>query len=104
MSKAYKRGRDFEYRVKRRLEGCGFFVIRSAGSHSPVDLVAVRVCDGGCEVAKEIRCEVRGGVCVLGVQCKRGGEVTRFEEERLREVAKFGMKGVIATPKGLRGV
>jgi len=38
----YKRGRSKEYQVKRKLEKRGYFVIRSAGSHSPCDLVAVK--------------------------------------------------------------
>lgn len=37
---SYKKGRQFEYRVKRDLEQKGYFVIRSAGSHSPFDLIA----------------------------------------------------------------
>lgn len=37
----YKKGRNFEYRVKSDLEKKGYYVIRSAGSHSKFDLVAV---------------------------------------------------------------
>lgn len=37
----YVSGRNFEYKVKKHLESRGYFVIRSAGSHSPVDLLAV---------------------------------------------------------------
>lgn len=36
----YARGRDFEYRVKKRLEEDGWLVLRTAGSHSPIDLFA----------------------------------------------------------------
>jgi Holliday junction resolvase len=36
----YERGRNLEYRLKKQLEDEGYTVIRSAGSHSPVDLVA----------------------------------------------------------------
>lgn len=39
---SYARGADFERTVKKDLEGRGFFVIRSAGSKSPVDLIAIR--------------------------------------------------------------
>lgn len=42
MSKNYRRGRSFEYRVKSYLESKGFSVVRSAGSRSPADLVAGR--------------------------------------------------------------
>lgn len=40
-NKNYKRGRAKEYRIKKQLEHEGWFVIRSAGSHSPVDLIAL---------------------------------------------------------------
>jgi len=36
----YQRGRRGEYEVKEVLQRQGFFVIRSAGSHSPVDLLS----------------------------------------------------------------
>jgi hypothetical protein len=38
---SYRRGRKAEYCAARDLERAGYVVIRSAGSHSPVDLVAV---------------------------------------------------------------
>lgn len=38
---AYRRGALAELRAARALEEAGYLVIRSAGSHSPVDLVAV---------------------------------------------------------------
>lgn len=41
-NKMYARGRAKEYRVKKQLESEGWFVIRSAGSHSIVDLVAFK--------------------------------------------------------------
>lgn len=37
----YRRGADFERKVAQALEACGAFVVRSAGSHGPVDLVAL---------------------------------------------------------------
>ena len=37
----YINGRAKEYRVKKKLEQRGFVVIRSAGSHSFADLVAI---------------------------------------------------------------
>jgi len=56
---AARRGADFERRVRRHLERDGWFVIRSAGSRGPLDLVALRR-DGhaGCEV-RLIQCKVR---------------------------------------------
>lgn len=38
---SYARGRRAEYRAVRDLERAGYLVVRSSGSHSPVDLVAV---------------------------------------------------------------
>jgi Holliday junction resolvase len=42
MASKYNRGANAERRVKKYYEERGYFVVRSAGSHSPVDLVAVR--------------------------------------------------------------
>lgn len=41
MKKLYNAGRKLEYRLKKELEKQGYLVIRSAGSHSPFDLVAL---------------------------------------------------------------
>jgi Holliday junction resolvase len=38
----YHRGAEREHYIKKKLEKQGYFVIRSAGSHSPVDLVALK--------------------------------------------------------------
>lgn len=40
MGTNYELGRDFEYKVRDRLLGCGYFVVRSAGSKGAADLVA----------------------------------------------------------------
>jgi Holliday junction resolvase len=37
----YHKGRRLEYRVKKLFEKNGYFVIRSSGSHTPVDIVAI---------------------------------------------------------------
>lgn len=42
MSPAYTKGRQFENRVKRDKESHGYFVVRSAASLGPVDLVALK--------------------------------------------------------------
>lgn len=39
----YSRGANFERRVMKNLEARSWTVFRSAGSHSPVDLVAIRM-------------------------------------------------------------
>ena len=38
----YTIGRSYEYRAKKQLEAEGFQVVRSAGSHSEWDLIAVK--------------------------------------------------------------
>lgn len=40
--KAYQRGRDFEYRVKRDMESRGYMVLRSPASKSKVDLYCIK--------------------------------------------------------------
>lgn len=40
-NKNYISGRNFEYRVKKRFEKKGFYVFRSAGSKSKIDLIAI---------------------------------------------------------------
>jgi hypothetical protein len=42
MNIRYIKGRRLEYKVKKELEKNGYIVIRSAGSHSPFDLVALK--------------------------------------------------------------
>lgn len=41
-SSSYNLGRNVEYSAKKALEKAGFLVVRSAGSKSPIDLLAVR--------------------------------------------------------------
>jgi len=74
----YERGRAFEYRVKKRLEREGFFVVRSAGSRFP-DLVAVK--DG----------------TPYAVECKKDlGRLSRGELEKLLSLEKYGIVSLVA--------
>lgn len=50
---AYRRGVQLERDVQRALQDWGYAVIRSAGSHSPVDMVAI-----GDSSIKLIQCKV----------------------------------------------
>jgi Holliday junction resolvase len=68
MTTNYKRGADFERRAQKLLERIGYAVVRSAGSHSPADLVAMR--------HGELVC----------VQCKRDG---RLDPEEWNEYWEF---------------
>jgi Holliday junction resolvase len=66
----YRRGYTFELRVKRSLEKRGYFVVRSSGSHGPVDLLAVSK-DGK----------------ILGIQCKLDGYLPPKEFRKLLVLA-----------------
>lgn len=57
-SRNYQNGATFERQCKEDLEANGYAVMRSAGSHSPADLVAMRK-----------------GRATLGIQCKRNGRL-----------------------------
>jgi len=94
---SYKKGRRFEYKTKELFERLGFFVLRSAGSKSPVDLIAVRQCSADCEARKLFSCRQRGGVCVLGIQCKSDGKLTAIERAALLAVREYGMKPVFVS-------
>jgi len=77
----YHRGRRFEYRVKRFLEGEGWVVIRSAGS-KPIDLVAFK--DG----------------VILFIECKKRGYVPKEQREYQEGLARrAGATYVVVTPK-----
>lgn len=65
----YSRGANFERTVKADLEGQGYFVVRSAGSHGAVDLLALRLDDQ------------------LAVQCKINGKMTPNDRKKLLAVA-----------------
>lgn len=63
---AYRKGADFERELKRRMEAEGWFVVRSAGSKTPVDIVAIR------------------GVEIKLIQCKNTGRgLPKVEREKL---------------------
>jgi len=80
LGSAYVRGRSAEYWVKGLLEDQGYLVIRSAASHTPIDLLAAK--DG-----------VR-----LAVQVKVKSRFTKEEKSELMKWAKhFEAKPILAT-------
>jgi len=82
----YEKGRDFEYKVKRILEGLGYVVVRCAGS-KPVDLVAMKP-----------------GVVVF-VECKKGGRIDIAQKVYGSGLAKkAGARYIVVTPDNLREV
>jgi Holliday junction resolvase len=83
----YARGRSVEYAVKRYLESDGYFVLRSAGSHSPVDLLAVKYM--GCNSHS-----------VLFVSCKKGQRLSPRERVEIQNLAKsYGAIPVLSVKK-----
>lgn len=79
----YSRGAEFERRVGTVFGEAGYAVVRSAGSHSPTDLVCMK-----------------GGETVC-VQCKTGGRFPRGERERFAEWCETaGAVGVLASRDG----
>lgn len=62
----YSRGADFERKVKKDLQAHGWFVVRAAGSHGPVDLTAQAP-----------------GPIVAWVQCKRDGVMSLADRRAL---------------------
>lgn len=69
-NKNYDSGRKFEYDIKEMYETLGYEVYRSAGSHTPVDLIAVNE------------------IGVLFIQCKRG----RLVKKDLASIIKLAKK------------
>ena len=83
----YARGANFERRVKKHLEVLRYQVIRSAGSHSPVDLVAFR--------------QTR----TLCVQCKLHGKISPAERDALLDFVSYVPDGIpIIASKSLFGI
>ena len=75
----YERGRGFEYRTANHYKSLGWFVMRSAGSHTAVDLIAIK--------GKEMKL----------IQCKRDGRISESEKEEMRKLAlPIGAEAILA--------
>ena len=81
----YQRGTALENRVRKRLEEAGYFVIRSAGSKTPVDL-----------------CAIKHGQVVF-VQCKRSGALPAPEWNALYYAALGSGALAVLAEQLLRG-
>lgn len=81
----YSRGADFERRTAKNLDGFGYVTVRSAGSHSPADLVAMRHGE------------------TLAVQCKRDGRLDPDEWNKFYCWAAMAGATPILASKGPRG-
>jgi len=79
----YSRGANFERRVRRHLENEGWVVFRSAGSHSPADLIALKAGE------------------VMLVQCQTNGQFTRAKKGALQMLTEeLGCQGCLAWREG----
>ena len=97
LRRAYRRGRALEYVVKADLERRGGFVMRSAGSHSPADLLwlsrdfisprAVQCKLEGAELGPKARreysvwCHRYGLVALLATKVRGGFRIERVLED-----------------------
>lgn len=78
------KGRRFEYRVRGHFQCAGFFVLRSAGSRTPIDLIAFK----------------RG--MILFIQCKTVGIMTKAKRQELYTLAEAnGALALIANELGI---
>ena len=79
-NKNYQRGRAKEYRVKKKLEDAGLYVVRTAGSHGVCDLVAFGA-----------------NKLVIPIQVKpKGGYISPMEKRKIMQFeAKTGLKVAI---------
>ena len=87
----YSRGRAFEYRGRKAFLDCGWLVIRSAGSHTPADLVVFRPCYAKTVVSR-----------VLLVQCKCSFKpyISPSERRYLKKgEEEFGVEALLACKK-----
>ena len=85
MATNYQRGADFERSVVKDLEGHGYASIRSAGSHKPADVVAMKVGE------------------TLAIQCKRDGILRPDEWNKFYCWAAIAGAIPILASKGPRG-
>lgn len=82
---AYQAGRAFEHKCRDHLRGEGYEVLRSAGSKTKIDLVALKP-----------------GQQLL-VQCKRDGVIAPAEWDRLLEIASWVAAIPVLAVNGPRG-
>lgn len=81
----YDAGRRLEYKARDVLTEAGYFVVRSAGSKGPVDLVALLV---DPHAGKRCRCIRPDRPRRLLVQCKRDGALAPAKWNELYELAQ----------------
>ena len=86
MNKNYNNGARRERRIMKKLEKEGWFCIRSAGSHSPIDIIAIKP-------LQEAEGYNPSRILLRFIQSKKSGYLTpqeRKEKEELEQ--KLGIK------------
>jgi len=84
----YTRGRALEYKVKKIMEDKGYFVIRSAGSHGPVDLQAT------CGVGPDLSGHVRTESWIIQCKTKDNGRSSKEKKNLIKLAKKLGAGAV----------
>ena len=90
---AYKRGRNFEYRVKRHFENLGYYVVRKYASKGAEDLLAIKSIKNQYLDPNYIKKTVKSFVTseVLLIQCKNlkvERNLSKTEKDNLIKLAK----------------
>jgi len=85
MNKNYKSGAAREYRIMKRLEEEGWFCIRSAGSHSPIDIIAIKRLYGFSTIPKGTIVNNLGTV-IRFIQSKKTGYLSPQERKEKEEI------------------
>jgi len=86
VNKNYINGAAREYRIMKKLEKEGWFCIRSAGSHSPIDIIVIKP-------LQEAEGNNPPSILLRFIQSKKSGYLTpqeRREKEELEQ--KLGIK------------
>src|SRR5437868_14675080 len=99
----YALGRAFERATRGRLERRGYFVMRATLSKGKIDLLAVKPTKRIFAIRADGATMSTDGHLVLGVQCKRRGDIGSAEWNELIDACEpFGITPVIATKTGER--
>jgi len=85
MNKNYKSGVAREYRIMKKLEKEGWFCIRSAGSHSPIDIIAIKRLYGFSTTPKGTIVNNLGTV-IRFIQSKKTGYLSPQERKEKEEI------------------
>lgn len=97
MTTPYKKGKEFENYIARKLREKGFYVARSAGSKGVFDLIAISPILLKCGKRADRKPRV------YGIQAKVNGKFTKSEIEAMKEVGrKYNIVPVMAYKEGSR--